>query len=95
MECLKYVQRLRKSTNRKLLASPTGTDEGKPDKKKRGRTKKVVQGEVVDVEIDPPSPDESPDMSPFRPLNFYVLRIWLVARRDYSSLFRTSRSAHS
>ena len=37
VECLKYGQRLRKSTNRKLLASPTDTDEGKPDKKKRGK----------------------------------------------------------
>ena len=59
MECLKYVQRLRKSTNRKLLASSTDTDEGKPDKKKRGRKKKVFQDEVIDVELDPPSPDES------------------------------------
>ena len=64
VECLKYGQRLRKSTNRKLLASPTDTDEGKPDKKKRGRKKKVVQDEVIDVEVDPPSPDESPEILP-------------------------------
>ena len=31
LECLKYVQRLRKYTNRQLLvASPTDTDESKP-----------------------------------------------------------------
>ena len=40
LECLKYVQRLRKYTNRQLsVASPTDTDESKPEKKKRGRTK--------------------------------------------------------
>ncbi|MFM7988735.1 MAG: hypothetical protein ACKPKO_56420 [Candidatus Fonsibacter sp.] len=38
LECLKYVQRLRKYTNRQLLAPPTDTDESKPEKKKRGRT---------------------------------------------------------
>ena len=37
LECLKYVQRLRKYTKRQLLvASPTDTDESKPEKKKRG-----------------------------------------------------------
>ncbi|MFM7985517.1 MAG: hypothetical protein ACKPKO_40005, partial [Candidatus Fonsibacter sp.] len=36
LECLKYVQRLRKYTNRQVLAaSPTDTDESKPEKKKR------------------------------------------------------------
>ena len=39
LECLKYAQRLRKYTNRQMLAaSPTDTDESKPEKKKmRGR----------------------------------------------------------
>ena len=37
LECLKYVQRLRKYTNTQLLASSTDTDESKPEKKKRGR----------------------------------------------------------
>ena len=64
LECLKYVQRLRKSTNRHLLVSPTDTDESKPDKKKRGRKKKVVQDEVIDVEVDPLVPDESPEILP-------------------------------
>ena len=76
MECLKYVQRLRKSTNRKLLASPTGTDEGKPDKKKkkkRGRKKKDVQDKVIDVELDPFSPGESPEILPPSPAIFSVL----------------------
>ena len=38
LDCLKYVQRLRKYTNRQLsvAASPTDTDESKPEKKKRG-----------------------------------------------------------
>ncbi|MFM7984812.1 MAG: hypothetical protein ACKPKO_36375, partial [Candidatus Fonsibacter sp.] len=44
----KYVQRLRKYTNRQLsAASPTDTDESKPEKKKRGRTKNVVGDDVV------------------------------------------------
>ena len=47
LECLKYVQRLRQSTNRPLLASPTDTDEMKPEKKKRGQQKKVVQWEPL------------------------------------------------
>ena len=38
LDCLKYVQRLRKYTNRQLsAASPNDTDESKPEKKKRGR----------------------------------------------------------
>ncbi len=36
LECLTYVQRLRKYTNRQLLTSPTDTDESKRDNKKRG-----------------------------------------------------------
>ena len=41
LECLKYVQRLRKYNNRQQLPSPTDTnDESKPEKKKRGRKKK-------------------------------------------------------
>ena len=39
LECLKYVQRLRKYTNRQLLAFPIDTDESKPEQKKRGRKK--------------------------------------------------------
>ncbi|MFM7989483.1 MAG: hypothetical protein ACKPKO_60235, partial [Candidatus Fonsibacter sp.] len=39
LECLKYVQRLRKYANLQLLASPTDTDESKPEKKKRGEEK--------------------------------------------------------
>ena len=47
LECLKYVQRLRKHTNRQLLvAPPTDTDESKPEKKKRGRKNKVVDDDV-------------------------------------------------
>ena len=68
LECLKYVQRLRTYAHRQLSASPTDTDESKPEKKKWGRKKKAVQGEVIDVEIGPPSPDESPEIWPLRPL---------------------------
>ena len=47
LECLKYAQRLRKYTNRQCLASPTDTDKSKPEKKKRGRTKKVIEDYVI------------------------------------------------
>ena len=79
LECLKYAQRLRKSTNRQCVASPTDTDERQPENKKRGRKKKVVQGKVIDVEINPPSPDESPEISPPRPFKFYNIPIWRFA----------------
>ncbi|MFM7984676.1 MAG: hypothetical protein ACKPKO_35665 [Candidatus Fonsibacter sp.] len=58
LECLKYVQRLRKYTNRQLsVASPTDTDESKPEKKKRGRTNKVAGDDVV--MSDPVTPEET------------------------------------
>ena len=58
LECLKYVQRLRKYTNRQLsVASPNDTDESKPEKKKRGRKKKVVGDDVV--MSDPVTPEET------------------------------------
>ena len=47
LECLKYVQRLRKYNNRQQLASPTDTDESKLEKKKRGRKNKVAEDAVV------------------------------------------------
>ena len=65
LEGLKYAQRLRRYNNRQLAtATPsTDTDESKPEAKKRGRKKKVVQGEVIDVDMEangsdvlPPSP---------------------------------------
>ena len=56
LECLKYVQRLRKYTNRQLLASPTDTDEIKPEKKQRGRKNKVVDDDVIISE--PIAPEE-------------------------------------
>ena len=62
LECLKYVQRLRKYTNRQMLAtSPTDTDESKPEKKKRGRKKKVVDDDAV--MSDPITPDD-PSLPP-------------------------------
>jgi len=58
LECLKYVQRLRKYNNRQALAAPpTDTnDESKPEKKKRGRKKKVVDDDAV--MSDPITPDD-------------------------------------
>ena len=65
LECLKYVQRLRKYTNRQLLASSADTDGSKPEKKTRGRRKKVVDDDVImsdpiTPEEEPPSPSPSP-----------------------------------
>ena len=62
LECLKYAQRLRKYTNRQLLASPTDTDESKPEKKKSGRKKKVVDDNVIMSE--PITPEELIPSSP-------------------------------
>ena len=62
LECLKYAQRLRKYTNRQTLAaSPTDTDESKPEKKKRGRQKNVVDDDAI--MSDPITPD-SPSLPP-------------------------------
>ena len=65
LECLKYVQRLRKYNNRQALAAPpTDTnDESKPEKKKRGRKKKVVDDDAVisdPITPDDPTPPPSP-----------------------------------
>ena len=58
LDCLKYVQRLRKYTNRQLsVASPTDTDESKPENKKRGRNNKVGGDDVV--MSDPVTPEET------------------------------------
>ncbi|MFM7982039.1 MAG: hypothetical protein ACKPKO_22240, partial [Candidatus Fonsibacter sp.] len=59
LECLNYVQRLRKYTNRQLsvAASPNDTYENKPEKKKRGRKNKVVGDDVV--MSDPATPAET------------------------------------
>ena len=62
LECLKYVQRLGKYTNRQLLASSADTDESKPEKKKRGRRKQVVDDDVI--MSDPITPEEPPSPSP-------------------------------
>ena len=56
LECLKYAQRLRTYTNMQSLASPTDTDESKPEKKKRGRQIKVVDDDAI--MSDPITPDE-------------------------------------
>ena len=63
LECLKYVQRPRKYTNRQLLASPTDTDESKPEKNKGGRKKNVADDDAIMSEpITPeePTPPPSP-----------------------------------
>ncbi|MFM7988032.1 MAG: hypothetical protein ACKPKO_52835, partial [Candidatus Fonsibacter sp.] len=64
LECLKYVQRLRKFTNKYLLAtSPTDTDKSKPEKKKTGRKNKVIDDGVFPSE--PVTPEElNPPPSP-------------------------------
>ena len=51
LECLKYAQRLRTYTHRQLASPPTDTDEGNPVPKKRGRRNKVIQGEVIGVDM--------------------------------------------
>ena len=64
LECLKYAQRLRKYANRQtLVASPTDTDESKPEKKKRGRKKNVVDDDANmsdPITPDDPTPPPSP-----------------------------------
>ena len=60
LECLKYAQRLRKYTNRQALVVPLtsmDTDKSKPEKKKRGRKKNVVDGDVI--MSDPTTPEET------------------------------------
>ncbi|MFM7979441.1 MAG: hypothetical protein ACKPKO_09015, partial [Candidatus Fonsibacter sp.] len=66
LECLKYVQRLRKYTNRQLLvASPTDTDASKPEKKKRGRKKKVGATMLLCRIRPPPKKSRIPLHPPF------------------------------
>jgi len=63
LECLKYVQRLRKYNNRQQLPSPTDTnDESKPEKKKRGRKKKVAGND--DVVMSEPTTSEEATLPP-------------------------------
>ena len=64
LECLKYAQRLRRYAYRQLQTAPeapppTDTDESKPALNK-GREKKFVQGQVIEVDIEPTSPDDTP-----------------------------------
>ena len=66
LECLMYVQRLRKNTNRQQLPSPTDTDESKPEKKKRGRKKKVAEKRRRGyVGADHVRREDPPSLSPF------------------------------
>ena len=66
LECLKYVQQLRRYANRQLQTAPeapppTDTDESKPALNKRGRkNKNTAQGQVIYVDIEPTFPDETP-----------------------------------
>ena len=65
LECLKYVQRLRRYANRQLPTVPAATpttdnDESKPELKKRGRKKKTAQGQVIGVDVGLASPDDTP-----------------------------------
>ena len=63
LECLKYVQRLRKYNNRQQLAPPTDTDESKPEKNKRGRKKKVAENDDV-VMSEPTTTSEEATLPP-------------------------------
>ena len=60
LECLKYVQRLRKCNNRQQLPSPTDTDESKPENNKRGRNDKVAEDDVVMSELTTPEEPTHP-----------------------------------
>jgi len=65
LECLKHAQRLRIYANRQWPAAPAGaptidTNEGKSELKKRGRKNNPVQDQVIDVDVEPTSPDETP-----------------------------------
>ena len=62
LECLKYVQRLRKYNNRQQLPSPTDTYESKPEKKKRGRKKKGAEND--DVVMSEPTTSEEATIPP-------------------------------
>ena len=65
LECLKYVQRLRKYNNRQQLPSPTDTnDESKPEKKKRGRKKKVAENDDVVMSEPTTTSEEAPLLPP-------------------------------
>ena len=69
LECLKYVQRLRKYNNRQQLPSPTDTnDESKPEKKKRGRKKKVAENDDV-VMSEPTTTSEEATLLPPSPIS--------------------------
>ena len=63
LECLTYAQRLRQYNTRQQLASPTDTDESKPEKKKkRGRKKKVAEND--DVVMSEPTTSEEATLPP-------------------------------
>ena len=69
LECLKYVQRLRKYNNKQQLPSPTDTnDESKPEKKKRGRTKKLAENDDV-VMSEPTTTSEEATLLPPSPIS--------------------------
>jgi hypothetical protein len=69
LECLKYVQRLRKYNSRQQLPSPTDTnDESKPEKKKRGRKKKVAENDDV-VMSEPTTTSEEATLLPPSPIS--------------------------
>jgi len=67
LECLKYVQRLRKYNNRHQLPSPTDTDESKPEKNKRGR--KTTGAENDDVVMSEPTTTSEEATLPPSPLS--------------------------
>ena len=92
LECLRYVQRLRRHANRQLPTAPAGTpttdtDGGQPALTNNGRTKNNnAKGQVIDVDIEPTSPDETP-------LRYRSLSYGATAPQydNDARLFRTSR----
>ena len=82
LECLKYAQRLRTYNNREAAtATPTpttDTDESKPETKKRGRKNKVVQGEVIDVDMEVNGSEVLPPFPVFRVFALSLISILLL-----------------
>ena len=88
LECLKYAQRLRTYNNRQLAAAtPTDTDESKPESEKRGRNNKAVQGEVIDVDMASTEKQRIGDIAAFSYLIAFLFLVYahIVAygRRRY------------
>ena len=96
LECLKYAQRLRTYNNREAAtATPTpttDTDESKPETKKRGRKNKVVQGEVIDVDMEVNGSEVLRPFPVFRVFALSLISILLLYGEKDAISSRTARS---